>query len=330
MPFPLPLTWAKVDFLDYTFNLGPPDRPAEPPFDDPEADIILRSSDNVTFRVFKSFLACSSTVLGQVSSGGSQVIDLSAHSSAVRTALLCCYPDEYRPSTPLEPAAIADAAEVALVYGMPEVTNLLRQEVACPHNLQHYALEAFSVCKRFNWNKEGREAALHTLSQSSPSHKNANQRLLDWCSSKPSARQVPSVNRVLSNYYSRCGKVASRVGTDLRWPISYPVKRSHHQCDIVSVPRYGRNNLGSIKVPVWLAEFVEETKEAFLDDPDVVSVLSNARINSTLRLAAAHCTGCCEFAPAFMHERFIPAYKTFVQKALNKVSMSQSLYRSNR
>ncbi|EIW75069.1 hypothetical protein CONPUDRAFT_66183, partial [Coniophora puteana RWD-64-598 SS2] len=53
---------VQVTALDHPSIVLHPARQAKAPFDDPEAEIILRSSDNVEFRVFKSFLAFSSSI----------------------------------------------------------------------------------------------------------------------------------------------------------------------------------------------------------------------------------------------------------------------------
>ena len=76
---------------------------AEAPFDNAEADLILQSSDEVHFHVFKNIISIASPVFADMFSlpsppsgkklrDGVQVVSLSEHSSALDVALRHIYP----------------------------------------------------------------------------------------------------------------------------------------------------------------------------------------------------------------------------------------------
>ena len=80
----------------------PPEKSAEAPFDDPQADLILQSSDEVHFRVFKLILSLASPIFKDMFSIPSppskkpddevQVVHLTEHSTALDVFLRHMYP----------------------------------------------------------------------------------------------------------------------------------------------------------------------------------------------------------------------------------------------
>jgi hypothetical protein len=79
----------------------PPEKLADAPFDRPRADLVLRSSDDVHFRVLKGILSIASTVFADMFSIPSppsehqdeiQVVPVSEDSTALDLALRHIYP----------------------------------------------------------------------------------------------------------------------------------------------------------------------------------------------------------------------------------------------
>ncbi|EIW75062.1 hypothetical protein CONPUDRAFT_147259 [Coniophora puteana RWD-64-598 SS2] len=317
---------VQVTTLDHPYSAPHPACQAKAPFDDPEAEIILRSSDNVEFRVFKLFLAFSSSIFRDMlslpqPSDDPQTVDLTESSTVLRLFLLCCYPVTCLPTYPFQPSDIADVAEAAQKYDAPSVTTYLRQIILSPHNLQNKSVAAFAVCDRFQWREEAKKAAFHTLKHRLPTATGKRtQRAQQWFLESNAIPEALFIQ--LTDYHSRCGTAASNVGKELRWAISFPTKRPRHQCERVSVPRYsGFNTGGSITLPEWFADFVKETSELFAGDPDVQSVLADHRVSDALLIAGADCSGCRSAAPVFMQNNFVPQYRSRVEKALEEVEL---------
>ncbi|EPT03035.1 hypothetical protein FOMPIDRAFT_23740, partial [Fomitopsis schrenkii] len=116
-----------------------PPRYALAPFDDLDADIILRSSDNIDFRVSRFILRLASPFfasmleIGQTASDGAQadgdeirdgcrVVPVSENSATLDTLLRVIYPQEDPPLDDF--TRLADVLAAALKYDMVKATTL--------------------------------------------------------------------------------------------------------------------------------------------------------------------------------------------------------------
>ncbi|KIM72945.1 hypothetical protein PILCRDRAFT_829477 [Piloderma croceum F 1598] len=161
-------------------NQSPAITDANAPFDDPDTDAILRSSDNVDFRVFRQFLSYASPVfkamfaLPQVSQGdnsnetkdGLPIIQVSEESKTLETLLLMCYPeDEWLPVIKsLEDVhALLDAA---VKYNMERVEKKVRKRLVAQCFLGNDAVRVFAIACRFHLREEAKTAARSTVGQS--------------------------------------------------------------------------------------------------------------------------------------------------------------------
>lgn len=101
-------------------NTSPSRKVGVAPFDDPLADVILRSSDGVDFHVYKIILSLSSSVfqsmftLPQPSSPPTpastiSVVEMAEHSTVLTPLLRACYPARYDDAQPRSNSKTADA-----------------------------------------------------------------------------------------------------------------------------------------------------------------------------------------------------------------------------
>ena len=135
-----------------------------PPFDDNDADIILRSSDQVEFLVYKVILSKASPVfktmfsLPQPATDTTQnsrpIVDLAENSKVLATVLSAIYPHTSVAADPLSLDGLIATLDAAKKYDM--VTALRRlMDSTCTEPLRNSPVEAFCVA----YSHELREAA---------------------------------------------------------------------------------------------------------------------------------------------------------------------------
>jgi hypothetical protein len=160
-------------------NQPPAITDANAPFDDPDTDAILRSSDNVDFRVFRQFLSYASPVframfaLPQASQGdnsnetkdGLPIIHVSEESKTLGRLLLMCYPDDESP--PIETLEDVHALlDAAVKYNMERVEKKVRKRLVAQCFLGTDAVRVFAIACRFHLREEAKAAARSTVGQS--------------------------------------------------------------------------------------------------------------------------------------------------------------------
>jgi hypothetical protein len=152
---------------------------AKAPFDNPNADLILRSSDNVDFRVIKSFLSFSSSVFQDmftlpqpaINSGGSNdqkdnlpVVPLTEPGKVVEKLLMYCYPKwgaEPVLETLEDVQSVLDAADK---YNMDGVKAHIGEILMAPRFMQNEVghLRVFGIAFRYGLKEVAMEAMRNT------------------------------------------------------------------------------------------------------------------------------------------------------------------------
>ncbi|KAF8267381.1 hypothetical protein EI94DRAFT_1801721 [Lactarius quietus] len=144
-----------------------------PPFDHADADIILRSSDQVDFHVFKDILSLSSPFFKSmfslpqpdvgVAEKQNPVIDLTEHSSTIATLLTFIYPVVSVPPEPGSLGDMIDAFVAAKKYDMDVVSQRLNQTFAESAAVQDDPVVAFCVAYSHQLGDAARIAAKASL-----------------------------------------------------------------------------------------------------------------------------------------------------------------------
>jgi hypothetical protein len=148
---------------------------AEAPFNDPRADVILRSSDNVHVRTFKSLLHLASTVfddmfgLPQPHAGEKHdtnalpVVAVSEPSKAVRNILMFCHP---KCSPELDNIfEINEVTAMGMKYDMEGVVGRPRQSAKALSLgfMEKEPIRAYAIACQYKLVRETRMAAKTTL-----------------------------------------------------------------------------------------------------------------------------------------------------------------------
>lgn len=152
---------------------------ASSPFDHPKADIILRSSDGVDFRVFKLFLTLASPFFEtmfeppQPAAGTNDdtnddlpVISVQEDSKTLDTFLRFCYPSTLAEDPSLENLKDVKAIlGVARKYSLNLIERKVCQALASPKVLEAEALRCFAIARNAGLKHETITAARYTLRQ---------------------------------------------------------------------------------------------------------------------------------------------------------------------
>ncbi|KAG5654173.1 hypothetical protein H0H81_006555 [Sphagnurus paluster] len=150
-------------------------RKAGPPFDNPSADIILRSSGKIPadFRVFKLLLSLASPffatafTLPQPEAGdaATPVMEMEEDADTLALLLGLCYPVSV--CTLPQLGSLEDLRKVmsaALKLEMDGVQQYLRQVLVEPRFIEEEPLRVYAIACMYGWVKEARKAARNTLS----------------------------------------------------------------------------------------------------------------------------------------------------------------------
>ena len=204
---------------------------AAAPFDHAKADIILRSSDNVDFRVFKLFLSLASPFfetffdVPQPAEDGDQeikdglaVVSITEDSKTLDSLLRLCYPCTLADDPKLEVLQDAmEVLEVARKYSLDVVEQKARQAIADPKILEAEPLRCFAIAHRGRLREETLLAAKYTLTQPL---------IPSWFQEVDLVTATDLLS--LLTYHKKCGDAVFALRPDLSWIESH--YRSSQAC----------------------------------------------------------------------------------------------------
>ena len=192
--------------------------PASHPFDRPNADVILRSSDKepVDFRVYKLLLSLASPFFSEIFSlpqpstpsiyseesqdpCGLPVIQMTEDKETLRLLLGLCFPVSVSKSPYFSSLQeLQKVIEATFKFEMEGLKKHLRAELIALRFIEAQPLRAFTIAYRYGWDAEARKAARYTLRH----HMNpAFVSELEYISGATYYR--------LQEYHEMCGEVAS-------------------------------------------------------------------------------------------------------------------------
>ncbi|GLB41646.1 putative BTB/POZ domain containing protein [Lyophyllum shimeji] len=152
-----------------------PSQLAGHPFDDPNADIILRSSDEVPtdFRVYKLLLSLASPFFATAftlpqpdNDDGTPVMEMEEDKHTLELILGLCYPISVKEPPPL--SSLKDlliVTRAVLKFEMSGIQNYVKGVLVQPRFIEAQPLRVFAIACHFGWAKEAGEAARCTLRQ---------------------------------------------------------------------------------------------------------------------------------------------------------------------
>ncbi|KAG2345781.1 hypothetical protein BDR05DRAFT_960049 [Suillus weaverae] len=267
-----------------------------PPFLHAKADIILRSSDGVDFRVITLFLSLASSFFDSIIEQAAQsdqiegdlpIVPVEENHRVLDICLRFCYPSTLVEDPPLHDISedIIPVLEAARKYSLKPLEHKVRQ--ALKSHMEKEPLRCFALAMRAQLNIEATLAAEYTLRQS----------LIP--------ARVPEIDLItakellaLLTYHHRCGISVQSLGKDLSWITSagYPILNGtgyqwiiSGSCSCESGSRFLLNGQQPLK---WWSDYMEKSMMSLYDKPSSHTVL--AGIGDTVRgVRASGCSQCC-------------------------------------
>ena len=281
---------------------------AATPFDHAKADIILRSSDHIDFRVFKLFLSLASPffetffdipqpaeeVGDQEVKDGLAVVRVTENSKTLDALLRFCYPCTLADDPKIEVLQdAADILEAARKYSLDVIETKARQAIANPKILEAESLRCFAIAHRGRLREETLLAAKYTLAQPL---------VPSWFQEIDLISAADLLS--LLTYHKKCGDAVYALKLDLSWMKTH--YRSAQACSWMSGQFRNRNNYGNecgcsrpdvSKYTLysgslqWWEDFMEETFMALRNKPCKKTLQASA--NKTVQVVKAqNCQAC--------------------------------------
>ncbi|KAL4065688.1 hypothetical protein V8B97DRAFT_1118566 [Scleroderma yunnanense] len=274
------------------------------PFDHPRADVILRSSDNIDFRVFKLFLSLASPVfetmfgLPQPAEGesadeetrdGLPVVPVSEASKTLDALMRFCYPCTLAEDPSIENYKdVTDVLDAAKKYSLDTVTATICKALFIPQILKDDSLRCFVVALRAGLREQCILAAKYSLREPL---------VPGWFDE---IQLISSTDLLaLLTYHWKCADAVQALKRDLSW-----IKRNYTaapvwiagRCDsssrCISRSTSGKYyDLYKDGVAQWWEEFMEATFETLKDKPcaETVKISVDATIQKMRSHNCSHC-----------------------------------------
>jgi hypothetical protein len=299
---------------------------ARSPFDDPDADVILRSSDNTDFRVFKSFLSYASPffksmfALPQVPEGddsnetrdGVPVIQVTEERDTLQRLLLLCYPLDVPSVDTL--TQVQAVLEAALKYDMKRVEKQAKEWLIEPKFVEAEPVRVLVIACRYRFQEEFTVATMFSLGRQI--HEEVDEKELDHMTGRQFFR--------LLQYHNKCAAAVKGVATDFGWiETRRPgVPFCWFECQSCSSAQnriqIGRTVRRAVRQSLWWLTYMRGI-DAALADGTWSKVKKN--LMDEAMLGASRCRGgSCEMygAPAHMIE-FIALLEAQMQRVIAEV-----------
>ncbi|KAI5999627.1 hypothetical protein EDD15DRAFT_73350 [Pisolithus albus] len=301
---------------------NPPDSPtfALPPFDHVKADVILRSSDGVDFRVFRLFLSLASPFfetlfdLPQPSQAanadmeiedGLPVIPVSEGSKTLDSLLRFCYP-----CTLAEDPAIDDFREIINVldtakkYSLDAIQPAICKSLFTPKVLEANSLRCFAIAYRARMQDECVLAAKYTLREPL---------VPGWFEEIELITSTELLS--LLTYHKKCSEAVQSFKGNLSW-IPNELTPGHDGSCKCSPPPYASSPLD---LRDWWKGFMDSTFLVLSDSPSTETIKTSIeKMIQTVRQRG--CNRCRDVAPGRLRELDI-IFRNKVEEATSKIKL---------
>ncbi|KAI5987106.1 hypothetical protein EDD15DRAFT_1509830 [Pisolithus albus] len=281
---------------------------ASSPFDHMKADLILRSSDGVDFRVFRLFLSLASPFfetlfdLPQPSEeanadmeikDGLPVIPVSEGSKTLDPLLRLCYPCTLAEDPVIEDfGEIIDVLDAAKKYSLDAIQSAVCKSLFTPKILEAHSLRCFAIACRARMQEQCDLAAKYTLREPL---------VPGWFKEIELVTSTELLS--LLTYHRGCSSAVQTLKDDLSWIPAELKPRYASSCECSD----GEFKRGP-GPPDWWKRFIASTFLDLLDKPCAESIQSNVEQvkrtlrNSTWAGSACGCKFCREVAPDRLRE----------------------------
>ena len=301
---------------------------AASPFDHPQADVILRSSNNIDFRVFKLFLSLASPVfetmfgLPQPSDGadpdeetkdGLPVVSVSEGSKTLDALLRFCYPSTLAEDPSLDNFIFAtEILETAKKYSLDAIEKIVCKALFVPNILEVDSLSCFAVARRADLDEQCALAAKYSLRE-------------PLIPAKFEGIQFISSTDLLAllTYHKNCANAILALQSNLGW-IQNHYRQSNaitwmvRGCGSCNRSRSSKYSLFGDEVASWWADFMDETFVEIRDRPCAQTVEKGAEEAIRKFRAQGGCSRCPSVVSGGIQE-FVTLFTNQIKKVVAKV-----------
>ncbi|KAJ7445269.1 hypothetical protein FB451DRAFT_68208 [Mycena latifolia] len=228
-----------------------------PPFDDPVADVILRSSDGIDFRVHRVVLSLASPFFKQMFSLPQPTVEpevptipVTESAAALDRALRFWYPGA-GPVVGQTLDELRDTLESLIMkYDVQSVVPFAKQQLR--GYLDNDTVAVYAIAWRHQWKDLAQEAARKTLTLPLRDFESAHHPQLDSITG--------GAYHILLRYHFQCSKVATLACSSLKW-ISreeipgYGCRTSASTC-AVDTADWEMEHEGTLKIAAWFATYL--------------------------------------------------------------------------
>ncbi|KAH7922633.1 hypothetical protein BV22DRAFT_1131288 [Leucogyrophana mollusca] len=294
---------------------------ARDPFDHPDADIILRSSDGVDFRTFKIILSLSSPVFrdmfsvpqpphAQDSTSAPPAVLVSEDSKTLRALLLHCHPCSACFHANFDNLNdIVALLEAALKYDMSTALEHIRLRLSSSPFEHNEALSFYAISCHNGWRVEAEIAAGRVLEMGT-----------FW---RPPIGYVPEMEAItagayyrLLTYHHRCGHAAESVGErSLLLGADEKLVAQLSHCP----SNTGACYTDTMRRKAWLDDYLTASGKELLVRPCSSTILKDTKLCQEA-IAKAGCPHCRVVASAAM-EQLRGLYAAQVKKVVSEVKL---------
>ncbi|KZP19337.1 hypothetical protein FIBSPDRAFT_564652 [Athelia psychrophila] len=299
---------------------------AASPFDDPKADVILRSSDNVDFRCYKILLSLTSTFFermfslpqaimedGILMKDGLQIVPMEEKALILEAVLRLCHPSSTRNPLILELDDIKSVYDTARKYVMEDVEETIRNTLISAQLLEQAPMRVFGIACALRLGAEAQIAAAATLESD-----------LGDLVYFPELEYLSGGEIYhLQRYHKACRKVVQEVIGNVRQlkpveaTISYrwfTCREPSDTCPFLSLP----SNLAEVQAAKWwICDYLFPCQMALKIAPMGKKVKTSQRMGAAL-VAAQACPECKKTSLADL-EDFAERFSEEIDKAVAKV-----------
>lgn len=300
---------------------------AKAPFDNLDADIILRSSDNIDFRVFKLLLSLASSffkdmfMLPQASEGVNSnktrddlpIIQVTEMGRTLQSLLSLCYPMAAADVTiaPLDTFEEVDMLLAAAIkYNMERVEKWLRGRLISSPFIDRDPVRVFAVACRFRLREEAEIAAKHA----------ARQPILERPYGPELEYMTGGQLYQLQRYQAECHNAVKKVATSFEW-----IDRGYFvwfQCgqagNTMDIGSEDADTMQTVQRSNWWISYMENVAKLLEKDACGAVAQSTDVVDKALR-ESSKCAGCRKKAHTDMRE-FSRLFGAKIEEVKSEVS----------
>ncbi|TFK33442.1 hypothetical protein BDQ12DRAFT_727764 [Crucibulum laeve] len=288
---------------------------ASPPFDDETADIILRTSDNVEFRVYSLILSLASPVfktmfaLPQKNHADTPIITISEDSSTLDALLSFCYPVDAPRLSDVD--LTKKVMEATTKYDMPEIIKHVQRQLLS--FVEKEPLRVFAISYYYEWEEGIKLAARECLSRE--------------IIQEP-VEELDAINAMayhhLLQYHKLCGIATWKLTLSFEWLSPIPVdhlwvKCPHNLCFERSTVSFKCSDGCSRRAREWLCLYIDAAKKIIKDRPCTKTITPNYLRASALG-KIGDCPS-CRLQAANQLDHFVNVFSQAIEKAIDEVKL---------